>query len=101
MTIQASQLALYFSPSCPYCHRVLNALSGLGFVPDLDAGDAEGITLKNTLSDPQAAAELKSGGGKSTVPCLLIAGDTESTWMYESLDIIDFLQTQLHTRQTP
>lgn len=96
--ISPAQLALYFSPMCPYCHRVLNALDGLGYSPDLDAGDANGIALRNTMANRETATELRVGGGKSTVPCLRIArGENGEAveWLYESLDIIDFLKSQL------
>ena len=36
--------------------------------------------------------ELKNLGGKYQVPCLRISGNGEDTWMYESSDIIHYLQ---------
>lgn len=89
------QLTLYFSPYCPYCHRVLNALVELGLSPKLETADASGIALKNTFTNREAATELRLGGGKSTVPCLRIAYDDEIQWLYESLDIVAFLKTHL------
>lgn len=91
-SLTPQQLALYYSPYCPYCHRVLNAMAELGFYPDLKKGDAGGITLKNTFANKTAAKALKAGGGKSTVPCLRIKRGEATQWLYESLDIIEFLK---------
>lgn len=94
-TISPEQLTLYISPYCPYCHRVLNALVELGFSPDLKTGNAGGIALKNTFSNRAASAELRAGGGKTTVPCLQINQGKHVQWMYESADIITYLKSQL------
>ncbi|MBS9778337.1 MAG: glutathione S-transferase N-terminal domain-containing protein [Gammaproteobacteria bacterium] len=88
-----SQLALYYSPYCPYCHRVLDTMVELGLKPDLKTGMAKELTLKNTGSSKEFAQELKRGGGKSTVPCLSIEKDGEISWLYESADIAVFLKT--------
>ncbi|MGY0399422.1 MAG: glutathione S-transferase N-terminal domain-containing protein [Ostreibacterium sp.] len=95
--IKPEQLTLYFSPYCPYCHRVLNAMAELNLNPNLATVDAGGIILKNTISDNEAAKTLKAGGGKSTVPCLRIQYDNHIQWLYESMDIIDFLRKNLKT----
>lgn len=94
-TFEPQQLALYYSPYCPYCHRVLNAMVELGLNPDLVAATADGIALKNTAANREYAQELKQGGGKSTVPCLSISVGENTRWLYESLDIIEFLKTKL------
>jgi glutathione S-transferase len=73
---------LYQYDACPYCHRVRRFLAGT----DLD------VTLRDTLRDPRARQELIAGGGQSMVPCLRIERDGEVTWLYESLDIIDYLR---------
>ncbi len=93
--LSPEQLTLYISPFCPYCHRVTNALAELGFDANIKAGDAGGITLKNTFMNRQATAELRQGGGKSTVPCLRIDNNGEVQWLYESLDIVAFLRANL------
>lgn len=93
--IQPQQLTLYYSPYCPYCHRVLNALVDLGLSVDLDSQTASGLSLKDTFADREAKSELKNGGGRTTVPCLRIQQDNDVEWLYESLDIIKYLQTRL------
>ena len=48
--------------------------------------------MKNVMQDVAAYKELIRGGGRPTVPCLRIENDKgEVQWMYESLDIIDYL----------
>lgn len=50
------------------------------------------LPMKNVMQDVAAYKELIRGGGRPTVPCLRIENDKgEVQWMYESLDIIDYL----------
>lgn len=91
--ITAKNLTLYYSPHCPYCHRVLNAMVELGLSVNIRAGTAGDITLKDTFADQNAQKTLRQGSGRTTVPCLLIEGDGKQHWMFESLDIIAFLKT--------
>ena len=49
------------------------------------------------MTDMEAFRELLQGGGKSTVPCLRIERGIEVSWMYESMDIIDYLSNQLES----
>ena len=76
---------LYHFPSCPYCARVRAFL---------DENDLD-IDLRNIHADPQALHDLRAGGGSTTVPCLRIQRDGQVRWLYESLDIIDYLQRHL------
>ena len=73
---------LFHSPTCGFCHRVRRHLDQLGIE----------IPLRDTLRDPGARAELIQGGGRATVPCLRIERDGEVRWMYESLDIMKYLE---------
>ena len=50
------------------------------------------IPLKDTLRDPVARRELIAGGGRATVPCLRIETDSGVRWLYESMDIVAYLQ---------
>lgn len=75
------KLSLYYSPWCPFCVRVLNALKKMSLDVDLrDTGDR------------QHSSVLQKGGGKTQVPCLFIEQDGQQKWLYESDDIIDFLE---------
>jgi len=40
-------------------------------------------------------AELEQGGGLVKVPCLRIEEGDETRWMYESSEIIDYLQQRV------
>lgn len=76
------KLTLYHYPSCPFCRRVSAAVRQLGM----------NIAAKNILLDAEARAELIAGGGRSTVPCLRIDNPDGSIWMYESKDIVRYLE---------
>ena len=70
------QLTLYYTPSCPYCGKVLRFM---------EENRIE-IPLKNTY-DEKFRQELIKIGGQSQVPCLVIDGQA----LYESDDIIQWL----------
>lgn len=72
-------LVLYQFPACPFCQHVLHHISELGLE----------IETHNTQRDPEAREQLLKGGGRTTVPCLYIG--SESRWLYESKDIVDFI----------
>ena len=81
---QWSALALYMRPSCPYCIRVSQFCSEAG-IPLTQCSITEGSHLE----------ALMVGGGKRQVPCLRIeAVPGEVHWLYESMDIIDYLKRQ-------
>lgn len=81
-----NRLTLYYSPGCIFCLRVLAAIRIL----KLD------IDRKNTLIEASAREELLRYGGSAMVPCLKIErgkeGGMKIQWMYESADIIDYLE---------
>jgi glutathione S-transferase len=70
-------IALYYSPRCPYCQKVLK------YIQDRHLS----VPLKNILVDPQAKQELKTKGGLMIVPCLIVNGEA----IYDSAVIIDWL----------
>ncbi|MFW6094721.1 MAG: glutaredoxin family protein [Pseudomonadota bacterium] len=72
---------LYQYPGCPFCRRVRAFLEHAGMA----------VEMRDTMRDPEARRELVEGGGRPTVPCLRIERDGEVRWLYESLDIIDYL----------
>lgn len=73
---------LYQYDACPFCRRVRHFLAEAGIE----------VEIRDTLRDPGARRELVEGGGRGTVPCLRIDRDGESRWLYESLDIIEYLR---------
>jgi len=88
MTIPActdlSRLALYMRPSCPFCVRVTDYCRDAGLL----------LETRN-IGQGEHLEALMVGGGKRQVPCLRIQDATgRSHWLYESLDIIAYLQQQ-------
>lgn len=81
---------LFKYDSCPFCARVRQFLNQAGIE----------IETQDILQDRSAHDALVAGGGSRQVPCLRIAcGEGESAsvqWLYESADIIAYLQ-QAHT----
>ncbi len=48
--------------------------------------------MKDAKNDAEARAALQAGGGKVKVPCLRIEDADGTRWMYESNDIIAYLE---------
>ena len=72
---------LFQYDACPFCYRVRRFMKSAGIE----------VEIRDTLRDPSAHAELVSGGGRGTVPCLRIARGDDVDWLYESRDIIEYL----------
>ncbi len=73
---------LYYMPACPYCQKVL------AFAQENDIE----LTLKD-IHEGDHQADLVARGGKKTVPYLV--DDTTGQEMYESMDIINYLKSQM------
>ena len=68
--------------TCPFCRRVRIFAEHSGIE----------VPLRDTMRDMTAFRELLAGGEPATVPCLKITKtDGETTWLYESNDIIAYL----------
>nr|WP_315844508.1 glutathione S-transferase N-terminal domain-containing protein [uncultured Achromobacter sp.] len=78
----AAALALYQFHACPFCVKTRRAMHRLN-VP---------VALHDAKRDPQAREQLLAGGGKVKVPCLRIEEADGTRWMYESNDIIAYLE---------
>lgn len=82
-TPRQDELALYYTPLCGYCTRVLRVVEKLGLE----------IELRNTMADRTHWQALMDARGRATVPVLWIRSpDGSERWMPESLDIIHYLQ---------
>ena len=78
-----TKLELFQDPLCPFCMRVKSFMTSMSI----------DVPMRNTMQDIQAYKELIKGGGRPTVPCLRIESeDGEVKWLYESLDIIEYLR---------
>ncbi len=75
-------IQLYIQHSCPFCQKVLRAAREMGLTEGKHY-----MVIDSAPGTPGRAAVLKIGGD-SMVP-FLVDGDTA---MYESLDIISYLQ---------
>lgn len=77
-------LILYVKPGCPYCRKVIHFA---------EANSIQ-FTYKDIVTDPSAAEELIARGGKRQVPYLV--DDEAKIEMYESDDIISYLDRKVH-----
>jgi len=74
-------LKLYQFYACPFCVKTRRAIKRLNLKVETRNAQAEGEFRK----------ELELNGGKIKVPCLKVEGAGEATWIYESNDIIKYL----------
>ena len=81
---KANKLSLYQFYACPFCIKTRRAIHRLNI--DIDYRDA-----MNNETHRQA---LKNGGGSIKVPCLRIDEGEKTSWMYESSDIIAYLEKE-------
>ena len=72
------KLTLYHMSTCMFCVKVRNFMQE----------NSIEIEMKDIGQDSESYDELMDIGGKTQVPCLVI----DSKPLYESLDIIDWLQ---------
>jgi len=75
-------LSLYQFYACPFCVKTRRAIRALNLP----------IETRDAQQDPEHREALKSGGGEIQVPCLRIEEQGEVRWMYESAEIIAYLQ---------
>jgi glutaredoxin len=76
--------ALYEFQNCPFCIKTRRAIHRLGLK----------IEMRDCKKNPTFESELVTLGGELQVPCLRIPahGDQAERWMYESSEIIVFLE---------
>jgi glutaredoxin len=87
---KTQSLTLYQFYPCPFCLKTRRAIKRLGL----------NIQTKEARNEP-ARAELLSGGGEIKVPCLRIETKDEVIWMYESSDIMAYLEEQFSETNLP
>ncbi|PLC55404.1 glutaredoxin [Pollutimonas nitritireducens] len=78
---EAAGLSLYQFHACPFCVKTRRAMHRLN-VP---------VALQDAKASPMRE-RLLEGGGKVKVPCLRIEESGKSRWLYESNDIIAYLE---------
>ena len=78
-------LSLYQLFACPFCTKTRRAIHKLNVT-------VEARDINKNLDYRQ---QLETGGGRVKVPCLRIEENGEVRWMYESKQIISFLEQRL------
>lgn len=78
---EAKKLSLYQIYACPFCVRTRRAIHHLN-IP---------VTYRDAQNNPEYKNELISQGGRFKTPCLRIEENNKTRWMYESKDIIAYL----------
>lgn len=80
-------LALYYTPTCPFCVRVLRVIDQL----NID------VELRDVWLDEGYRAELREARGRTTVPVLRCTSSAKDRWMPESADIVRYLRERFDT----
>ncbi len=75
-------MALYQYFACPFCIKTRRAIHRLNLP----------IALRDAQNNPEHRAALATDGGKIQVPCLRIDEPSGTRWLYESSDIIAYLE---------
>ena len=78
----AQKLSLYQFYACPFCVKVRRNIHRLN-VP---------VSTRDAQNDENYRQELAEQGGRIKVPCLRIEEETGVRWLYESSDIIQYLE---------
>ncbi|TKF72171.1 glutaredoxin [Vibrio sp. F13] len=81
---QAKTHTLYQFEACPFCVKVRRAMKR----------QSVQFELRDAKNNEQHRAELEAAGGRVKVPCLRIEKDGKTEWMYESSDIVTYLEKQ-------
>jgi len=77
-------LSLYQFHACPFCVKTRRAMRRLNLSVD----------LRDAQHDDIHRQALHSEGGAIKVPCLRVKQDSETKWMYESSEIIRYLDAR-------
>lgn len=75
-------LVLYQFFACPFCIKTRRAMHKMNLP----------IQKRNASKGSPYRDELLHGGGQIKTPCLRIETAGEFTWMYESSEIIEYMQ---------
>ena len=82
---QTKGLSLYQYHACPFCVKVRRAIKRNSLNIELRDAKVEGIH-RDTLAKE---------GGRIKVPCLRIEQGNKVEWLYESNDIVAYLENQV------
>ena len=79
--LETKTLKLYQFYACPFCVKTRRAIKRLNLK----------VETRNAQAVGEFRKELELSGGKIKVPCLKVEGAVEASWIYESNDIIKYL----------
>ena len=79
--VQTKNLELYQFFACPFCIKTRRAIRRLNLT-----------IITHEVSSGKYREELSQKGGRVQAPCLKITNDENVQWMYESDDIIKYLE---------
>ncbi|MDX8382501.1 MAG: glutathione S-transferase N-terminal domain-containing protein [Ghiorsea sp.] len=82
---QVASMSVYQYFACPFCIKTRRAIHRLNIPIEYRDAQIRGGKHRNTL---------EQDGGQIKVPCLRIDDGENTTWMYESNDIIAYLNQQ-------
>lgn len=82
---KTKDLSLYQFKACPFCVKVRRSMKRNGL----------NIETRDAKKDELHRQTLLEQGGRVKVPCLRIANGDDVTWLYESNDIINFLEKEV------
>ena len=81
---EVKKISLYQFYGCPFCVKVRRVSHRLNINLEFRDAQKEGVFRK----------ELQEEGGRIQVPCLKIEKDNRIEWLYESKEIINYLNKQ-------
>jgi len=79
---QVASMSVYQYFACPFCIKTRRAIHRLNIPIEYRDAQVRGGEHRNTLEEK---------GGRIKVPCLRIDQDDTTTWLYDSNDIIAYL----------
>ena len=82
-----AQMSLYQFYACPFCIKTRRIVRKLGLP----------MEYRNAQAAGQFRDDLEKLGGRIKVPCLRIEEDGKDRWLYESDDIIAYLERRFST----
>ena len=82
-------MALYQFRACPFCVKTRRAIHRLNL----------NIETRDSINNATHRADLEKFGGTIKVPCLRIEEGGDTLWMYESTDIIAYLDNRFGEKE--
>jgi len=79
--LETKTLKLYQFYACPFCVKTRRAIKRLNLK----------VETRNAQAAGEFRKELELSGGRIKVPCLKVEVAGEASWIYESNDIIKYL----------